>query len=219
MHSQLVRFSTATQGSQDWLNERCGYITASCFGEMTARNAKTGKHLKSRDDYLRRVVTERIYGAPMEGPSAYALQWGHDAEPFARKEAELQTGEIIREAGFAKHPTIPFVGASVDGLINDDGTYESKCPKNSAIHMHTWEFGMPEEHVAQVQGQLWVTGRKWCMFVSYDPRAPKEFQLYVKHVVRDEAYIAELEREARIFLTEVKIKIADLTIIASQTIH
>jgi len=203
----MVKFSNHKQGTQEWLAERAGFVTASCLGDLLATDKKTGKPLKSRETYLRRVVTERIYGEPMESPQAYALQWGHDAEPYARREAQIFTGETIVEAGFARHPKIKFFGASVDGLIGDDGTYESKCPKNSAVHMLTWEHGMPEEHIPQVQGQLAVTGRQWCMFVSYDPRAPKEFQLYVQHVQRDEKYIADMEKKVKVFLAEATLKI------------
>jgi len=201
--------SIFVQGSREWLAERAGYATASEFECIVGLDSRTGKPLvKARAEYVMRLATERIYGAPIEGPQAASLQWGHDAEPFARDEAEIRTGEIITQTGFLKHPTLPWVGCSLDGLIGTNGTYESKCPKNPTVHMKTWESGeMPEEHVAQVQGGMWVTGRKWCMFVSYDPRAPKEFRLFVKHIVRNDIYIANLEKQVKKFLAEVNLKV------------
>jgi hypothetical protein len=62
---------------------------------------------------------------------------------------------------------------------------------------------MPDDHIAQVQGQLWITGRAWCDFVSFDPRMPKELQLFVQRVERDDVFIANLDFEVRQFLAEV----------------
>jgi hypothetical protein len=62
---------------------------------------------------------------------------------------------------------------------------------------------MPEEHMAQVQGQMWLTGREWCDFVSFDPRMPADLQLYVQRVQRNPEFIAGLEREIITFLSEV----------------
>jgi predicted phage-related endonuclease len=210
--------SIVQQGTLEWLKERSGYATGSEFECILAVDKRTGKQLlKPRLDYAMRLATERLYGAPIEGPQAASLQWGHDAEPYARDAAEIQTGEIIRQVGFMKHPTLPWVGCSVDGLIGVDGTYESKCPKNPTVHMKAWLSGeMPEEHIPQVQGQLWVTGRKWCMFVSYDPRAPKEFRLFVKHVARNDIYIATLEKEMKKFLAEVNLLIKTLKLKAKE---
>jgi hypothetical protein len=50
---------------------------------------------------------------------------------------------------------------------------------------------------------MWITGRQWCDFVSYDPRMPAELQLHVQRIQRDEAFIADLERRVSSFLQEV----------------
>jgi predicted phage-related endonuclease len=68
-----------------------------------------------------------------------------------------------------------------------------KCPKSSIVHMQRWvDRKVPDEYIAQVQGNLWVTGRQWADFVSYDPRAPESHRLLIIPVRRDEAYIKEL---------------------------
>ena len=58
---------------------------------------------------------------------------------------------------------------------------------------------------------MWVTGREWWDFVSYDPRATPEFRLYVERIARDEKYIAKLEAEVVKFLAEVQTQITTLT--------
>ena len=63
---------------------------------------------------------------------------------------------------------------------------------------------MPTNYYNQIQCQLWVTGRVWCDFVSYDPRLPKRNQLLVIRVERDDALIATMQTEVQQFLGEVE---------------
>jgi len=53
-------------------------------------------------------------------------------------------------------------------------------------------------------------GRQWCDFVSFDPRMPKELQLFIKRVQRDEDYISMLEKEVLSFLMELDVKVSKL---------
>ena len=54
-----------------------------------------------------------------------------------------------------------------------------------------------------MQWQMACTGRKFCDFVSYDPRFPDHLQLFIVRVDRDDALIADIEKEVRLFLDEV----------------
>lgn len=190
------------QRTEQWHADRCGHATASCFADILAVG-KTGKPLKARDDLLMRLVTERLTQTQETGLDSFSMKWGRDVEPFARAAFEAETGLIVTESPFVKHPTIEWVGCSPDGLIGSDAGYESKCPKNSAVHLETIRSGMPTEHTAQVQGCMLVTGRSSWWFVSYDPRMPEHLRIYVEQVRRDEAYIANLEKQIVAFLAEV----------------
>jgi putative phage-type endonuclease len=197
------------QGSADWLRLRAGCATASCFADIIAVG-KNGKPLKSRDDYLMKLVVERITGEPVIGSGSQATNWGTDAEPFARAEYELTTGNIVTEVGFIKHPKHQWVGASSDGLVGKVGGVEIKCPHNSAVHLQTWAEGMPEAHRPQVLGQMWILGLEWIDFCSYDPRMQnggEHLKLYRQRIMRDDAYIANLENEVLGFLAEVQLKV------------
>lgn len=191
------------QRTDTWHADRCGHVTASKFGDVLAVG-KNGKPLKAREDYLMRLVIERLTNEPAESVDSYAMAWGRDAEPFARAAFEAETGLIVVESAFVRHPTIEWVGCSPDGLIGKDSGYESKCPKNSAVHLATIRDGMPTEHKAQVQGCMWVTGRETWEFVSFDPRMPEHLRLYRETIKRDEEYIAHLEEEIIKFLSEVE---------------
>jgi predicted phage-related endonuclease len=62
---------------------------------------------------------------------------------------------------------------------------------------------VPADYIKQMMWQMACTGRKWCDFVSYDPRLPEEHRLFVKRLKRDNDMIQEMETEAVQFLHEV----------------
>lgn len=191
------------QGTEEWLAERAGCATASAFCDIIAVSKSNGKPLKAREDYMWKLATERIYGTPTEAFSAKSTDWGKELEPFARQAYEIETGSLVMPSGFILHPSIAYCGASPDGLIGKNGGIEIKCPKDRRIHMQTWRYGMPIDHLPQVQGNIWINGRDWFDFISYDPRAPEEFRLFVKRVWRNEIYIKVLESHVVDFLEEV----------------
>jgi hypothetical protein len=87
---------------------------------------------------------------------------------------------------------------------------EIKCPI-TATHIDTLlTETVPGKYLAQMQWQMACTGRKWCDFVSYDPRLPEGMALFIKRVPRDEKMIEELEKEVYSFLTEMDEKLEKL---------
>jgi hypothetical protein len=58
--------------------------------------------------------------------------------------------------------------------------------------------------------QMVCTGRKWCDFVSYDPRLPENLQLFVQRIELDEDYAKKLQNEVVMFLVEVNEKVEKL---------
>jgi putative phage-type endonuclease len=192
---------TADQRTEDWYAARLGKATASRFKDAIAA-LKSGAPAQARRDYLTELVVERLTQQPIQRFQNAAMTWGTEQEPAARAAYESATGRIVEETGFVAHDTL-MAGCSPDGLIDWDGLIEIKCPYSSANHIETLLNGMPAEHIPQVQGQLWITGREWCDFVSYDPRMPEALQLHVQRIQRDEAFIADLERRVSSFLSEV----------------
>jgi putative phage-type endonuclease len=191
---------TDTQRDADWYAARLGKATASRFKDAIAA-LKSGAPAQAQRDYVTELVVERLTGQRVQKYVTAAMQWG-DHEPEARTAYERITGRIVEETGFVAHDTL-MAGCSPDGLVDWDGLIEIKCPYSSANHIETLLNGMPAEHIPQVQGQMWITGREWCDFVSYDPRMPEALQLHVQRIQRDEAFIADLERRVTSFLAEV----------------
>ena len=58
-------------------------------------------------------------------------------------------------------------------------------------------------YVTQMQWQMECTGRQWCDFVSFDPRLPEQYEIWIKRVDRDDAMIETLKTEIQLFETEL----------------
>lgn len=196
-------FHNHEQGTDDWFACRMGHATASRFGDILA-----GK--KAREMYLWELVAERLAGAAKRAISSKSLEWGANAEPLAREEFAIQTGELVQQVGFATHSKIKWLGASSDGLVNEDACVEIKSPYNSGIHARTLSYGMPEGHEPQTQGNLLVLERKVIFFCSYDPAFSRPYNLYIQRFERDEKFISYLEKEIKKFLAEVNVAVRDL---------
>lgn len=196
------------QGSPEWFAERVGKVTASRVADVVART-KSGWGA-SRANYMAELIAERLTGVKSEGFVSAAMQHGIDTEPQARDAYSFYAGVDVEQVGFIAHPTIEMSGASPDGLVGNDGLVEIKCP-STATHIDTLLDGkVPERYVLQMQWQMACTGRKWCDFVSFDPRMPESMRLFIKRVERDENLIASLEKDVELFLREVETKVAAL---------
>lgn len=187
------------QGSPEWFAARCGRATASRFADVLAK-IKSGE-AAGRRNYKAQLVCERMTGVPSESFESTAMRWGTEVEPLARIAYEAETGNLVEQVGFIPHNEL-MAGVSPDGLIEIDGGLEIKCP-NTATHIDTLLKGMSPDHIPQIQGCMWISGRQWIDFVSFDPRLPEGLQLYVQRIERDETFIKTLAADVKVFLTEV----------------
>ena len=186
------------QGSEEWFEARLGLVTASCFSQVLAKGEG-----KTRRKYMLKLVAERLTGKVSDSFSNSHTERGSIQEPFARLEYEARTGNLVEEVGFIKHPTL-LVGSSPDGIIGTQGGIEVKSVIPT-VQIETIERGsIPYEHAAQVQGNLWVTGREWWDYISYSPDMPEPLRLFVFRVDRNEEYIKNLEAEVIKFLEEAE---------------
>lgn len=189
------------QRTDEWFAARLGKVTASRVADVITKT-KSGPSA-SRANYLAELVAERLTGNPAESFKSSAMQWGIDTEAQAILGYELVSGQTVEAVGFLEHPTLQMTGASPDGLIGLDGLIEVKCP-NTATQIDLLLSGkVPQKYVTQMQWQMACTSRKWCEFVSFDPRLPHNMQFFIQRLNRDDDYIATLEKEVFAFLEEV----------------
>lgn len=200
--------NTIIQGSEEWHAQRLGKATASRIADIIAKT-KSG-YSTSRENYMVELALERITGKRQESFTNDAMRWGTDTEPLARAAYEAHTGEIVDEVAMISHPTIAMAGASPDGLVGTLGLLEIKCP-NSATHMQTLLSGKPAgKYITQMMWQMACTGRKWCDFVSFDPRFPDHLQLFTVRIQRDDVMIKAMENEVESFLQELDAMVIQL---------
>lgn len=196
------------QGSVEWRLQRAGKVTASRIADLTAKT-KSGWGA-SRANYMAQLIAEILTGIPADSFTNAAMQWGTDTEPQARAAYEFFSGSEVLPAEFVDHPIIPSCGASPDGYVGAEGLLELKCPQ-TATHIETLLGGtVPNKYMGQMQWQMACTGRQWVDFASFDPRMPGNMQLFIKRVPRNDALIAEIEREVLAFLAEVQTTVARL---------
>lgn len=177
------------QRNDDWHAQRCGKVTASRIKDMGAKPAK-GKQYNA---LTLSILSERITGVQEESKPTPAMQWGVDQEQYAVIAYENETGTFVKEVGLIDHPAISMSGASPDGMVNADGQLEIKCP-STTTHLNTiLAQEVPAEHIPQITWQLACTRRKWCDFVSYDPRLPEHLQLFIKRVYAKDLDIQGVE--------------------------
>jgi len=169
------------QGSEEWHLARLGKPTGSNFAKVMG--SKT-----VREGYLEDLICQQLTGKPPEEIRSYAITWGKENESLARNLYSATQLCEVREEGFILHPHLN-AGCSVDGIVDPNGINEIKCPYNSRNHLKTIESRqVPPQYVAQVQGNMLITGCDWCDFVSFDPRFPDEFQLCIVRVEADDRF-------------------------------
>lgn len=193
--SQLERFD-CEQGTPEWFECRRGIPTASEFATVLAKGRDGKSPSITRRTYMLKLIGEVLTGESAESYSNEHMERGKLMEAEARDLYALQLDGELEQVGFLRRGRC---GASPDSLVGADGLLEIKT-KLPHLQLGVLLDGvLPSEHVAQVQGQLWVSGRKWVDFVSYWPRLP----LFKIRVQRDEAYIAKLAEEVDKFLAEM----------------
>lgn len=198
------------QQTDEWFAKRLGRATASRFADVQA-TLKSGGEAAARRDYRAQLVCERLTGKKEDGFTNRAMLVGIELEPDARMFYEAKTRNLVDEVDFVPVAGL-MAGASPDGLIGEDGCLEIKCP-GAATHINYLRLAdgkAPSEYVAQIQGQMWATGRNWCDFVSYNPGFPPALQLSIRRVVRDDAYIDKLRAAVTVFLQEVDAEESEL---------
>lgn len=192
------------QGSQEWHESRIGMVTASRISDVVA-----GGRGATRAAYMNEIITTMLTGVQDDYTNPY-MEWGIEHEPKARQLYELLHGVEVEQVGFIKHPSIERTGASPDGLVGDDGMVEIKCPASKTHSQFLIDQKINRKYQLQMLWQMECTGRKWCDFVSYDPRFPAELQLSVKRVEFDETEALQTREKVVSFVEEMEQLLAQI---------
>ncbi|XP_060560650.1 uncharacterized protein LOC132720513 [Ruditapes philippinarum] len=170
-------------GSDLWATAREERLTASNFGICKL------KKCTKPDATLKDILNYRTF-------DTIHTKYGKSHENVARKHYERfmrksHPGLTVKKCGLLVTPDYPHLGASPDGYINcthcesHNGLLEIKCPSSLSWRMKTPEecatdskffcvlrdgkvtLKQTHNYYYQVQGQLGISGRKWCDFVVW----------------------------------------------------
>lgn len=176
----LTIYETLEQGSDQWLQARCGIVTASVVGKLLTPKMQVANNDTSRA-VTETLVAERLTGFVEYVHPTFDMQRGSLDESYARGLYREQHAPV-QEIGFATNTFNGHVlGASPDGLVSTTGGLEIKSPK-AKTHLRTiLADEVPAEHLPQIHTSMLVLERDWWDFCSYAGGWP----IYVKRVYAD----------------------------------
>lgn len=189
------------QRTPEWFAARRGIPTASGFKQIiTSRGEKS----TSANTYMNKLLAEWMVGESEDYQNEWMVR-GTELEPEARKWFEFVTDLEVKEEGFITCLD-GMCGCSPDGLVGDDSGLEIKCPAPQTHIKYLLDGKLPSDYVPQVQGSMYITGRKSWHFVSYLPNAKN---LHIE-VARDDEWCEKFDAIIRKFLADLLDKRAKL---------
>ena len=190
---EKMKIIDCDQRSPEWHQARSGVPSASEFDKIVTSD---GSPSKQRQKYMYELVGQKLGALPEESYTNKAIENGILREADAREMYSRDVKPVV-QVGFCIHDE--GYGCSPDGLVEEDGLVEIKCPILSTHIEYLIKQKLPTDYVQQVQGQLLVTGRKYNDFVSYFPG----LRPLVVRCYRDEVFISRLRAELLKFITEL----------------
>lgn len=191
-NSNCIERETVLQaGSGRWLEMRRKMLTASNFGKVCRMRPTTS---------CKNIVKNMLYSHVLNVPS---LEHGRNSESVALTQLEVQEGITIEKCGLFIDKEYAYLGASPDGLVGDKGIVEIKSPFSAAgmdvddalcqgkiKYLEANEnkevnVKKTHEYYFQIQGQLHVTEREYCIFAVWTSR---DRPLKVVKVIRDDEF-------------------------------
>lgn len=188
------------QHTDEWHLARRGRITSSRMRRVTHGTAKGWL------SFMNQLRDELASPVPLEKDLSFvpAIAHGYEYEPAARAAAEMLLDEELELVGF-QVGRVPYIGCSSDSLAYArTRNVEIKCPLNRENHLAVYNSRrMPDQHVAQVQTQMFVWDVEKTLFVSYHPDMPHwKMQAVIVEVPRDDSYIATMLSRCAQFMDE-----------------
>ncbi|HWR94121.1 MAG TPA: YqaJ viral recombinase family protein [Flavobacterium sp.] len=183
------------QNSDEWLTLKVGKFSASTATELLMDKKTVGY-----TNLINRIVEERITGKATESKTFTGnvnTERGHEYEPLAREHYEFSSFNDVIQVGVVELDE--WCLCSPDGLINDNGLIQIKCPNFNTQKEYLKNPKVPTNYYKQMQFELFVTGREYNVFYSFHNYLPA---VEIK-VQRDEQLIYEISERLNQAKTEV----------------
>ncbi|KMQ86930.1 hypothetical protein RF55_13949 [Lasius niger] len=183
-----------------WHSLRREMLTASNFGAVCRMRPTTS---------CGSIVKQILFPPSLD---TAAMKYGRDKEEMARKDLATHLNKKIEACGLFVDFGNPCLGASPDGLIDNDGLVEIKCPLSAenltaeeAIKIlphlkgifnkkNTDEINRNHRYYYQIQGQLNITQRNYCIFAIWTPNSLKTIRVNKDNVFWEKKMVPVLIR-------------------------
>ncbi|MBR2022489.1 MAG: YqaJ viral recombinase family protein [Mycoplasmataceae bacterium] len=143
------KYANVEQKSQEWLNLRKNFITASNVYKIFDKN----------DEYIEYIKEKASGISKFKGNDATCF--GEIFEPVAREIYMYLVNEYVEEFGLIVNEKLPYCAVSPDGVTESDRLLEIKCPYTRVI-----TGGIPNHYYHQIQLQLHVCDCDECDFLE-----------------------------------------------------
>jgi len=190
------------QGTPEWFKAKAGVPSSSNFHRIITAD---GKPSKSLNDYAFELATEKFIGGPIDdgfGGNKYTDR-GTRLEPLSCAEYQMARQVEIKHVGFITD-YLKRWGTSTDGLVDDDGVVEFKNLTTKVFMKLYLDLKKKNElpgihlHKQQVQGELFITQRRWCDLVFYNP----SFEPIIFRFKPDGVFHVQLEKQLKLCIAE-----------------
>lgn len=177
---QNIEIDTRNQSESElWFSLRREMLTAFNFGTICRMRPTTS---------CAATVKAILYPPFIDNA---AIKYGRENEEVAKKELALKLKKEIKSCGLFIDIENPCLGASPDGLIDENGLVEIKCPLSAenlaaekAIETLPSLKGIFDKkdlnkinqnhrYYYQIQGQLNITRQEYCIFAIWTPKSMK----------------------------------------------
>jgi hypothetical protein len=179
-----------------WLDERIGKFTGSGFGKLMAYPDRPTLAAGAKS-YVLDTVAEELCSNDDRFEGNEATEWGHTYEPKAITEYEILTGKTVSPSRWVVMSD--HIGCTPDGFFGDDGIVEIKCPPKKSNHLKYLMvqsgadlLKAEKNYYWQCQGNMMVTGAKYCIFITYHPHYRGALSLGHAKIERNEKAISQL---------------------------
>lgn len=177
----ITYYADVVQGTEQWHDLRRGLVTASIVKDLVTPSTFKIADNETVRGLMRLLVAERVTGWTDPTYSNFDMERGVMDEPVARAYYSENHAHVT-EVGFVTNDVGGHtVGCSPDGLVEDDGGIEIKCPRSKEQLRTILADEVPAQYMPQVQFNLLTTGRSWWDYVSFCAGMP----LYRKRVEPD----------------------------------
>lgn len=190
------------QGSEEWLQARCGLLTASEMKLIVTPTLKMVSNDKERA-HLYELLAQRITGYVEPHYFSDDMLRGQEDEIQARIRYAKEYAPV-EEVGFITNDKWGFtIGYSPDGLVGTDGLIECKSRRQkfqiqTICECVAHDTIMPE-YMLQCQTGMLVAEREWVDLVSYSGGLPMAtVRVWPDPAIQDAILSAAADFEARI---------------------